>query len=98
VSWLRNPATCASAHALVHDGRGEGGSDREGPWRSERKWDARGQWLGGWRTGPMRQRERERAKEAGADRLVPLGSEREREGAREENGRRLSCGVGARPG
>jgi hypothetical protein len=33
------------------------------------------------------ERESERAKEAGANRLVPLGSEREREGAREENGR-----------
>jgi hypothetical protein len=27
-SWLRNPATCASAHALVHDERGGGGTDR----------------------------------------------------------------------
>jgi hypothetical protein len=42
VSWPRNPATCASAHASVHSGRGEGGSDREGPWRKESKGDARG--------------------------------------------------------
>jgi hypothetical protein len=27
-SWLRNPATCASAHAPVHSERGEGGTDR----------------------------------------------------------------------
>jgi hypothetical protein len=49
------------------------------------------------------ERERERAKETGADRLAPLGSEREREGAREGElpltGRvRLSGGAGARPG
>jgi hypothetical protein len=38
-----------------------------------------------WRTGPVRQKEREseRAKETGTDRSVPLGSERERKGARE---------------
>jgi hypothetical protein len=56
--------------------------------------------------GP-RDRERERGsvrvKEIGADRSVPLGSEREREGAREgelplTGGVRLSDGVGARPG
>jgi hypothetical protein len=34
--------TCASAHAPVHGGRGEGGSDKEGPWRRERKGDAWG--------------------------------------------------------
>jgi hypothetical protein len=36
-SWLRILATCASAHAPVHDGGGEGGTDREGPRRRERK-------------------------------------------------------------
>jgi hypothetical protein len=38
-----------------------------------------------WRTGPVRQKEREseRAKETGTDRSAPLGSERERKGARE---------------
>src|SRR5688572_2953109 len=62
-----------------------------------------------WRTGPARQRERERerereserAKETGADRSAPLGSEREREGAHEgepplTGGVRLSGGAGAR--
>jgi hypothetical protein len=49
-----------------------------------------------------RGRESERAKEAGADRLGPLSSEREREGAREREvpltgGVRLSGGAGARP-
>jgi hypothetical protein len=29
--------TCASAHALVHDERGEGETDREGPRRREIK-------------------------------------------------------------
>jgi hypothetical protein len=56
-----------------------------------------------WRTGPVRQRESERAKETRADRLAPLGSEREREGAHEgelslTGGVRLSGGAGARPG
>jgi hypothetical protein len=42
-------------------------------------------------------------KKIGADRLAPLGSEREREGARERElpltgGVRLSGGAGARPG
>jgi hypothetical protein len=49
----------------------------------------------------VRERERERAKETGVDRSAPLGSEREREGAREGKlpltGRvRLSGGTGAR--
>jgi hypothetical protein len=42
---VENPATCESAHALVHDEREEGGSDRTGPRRRERKGDARGQRL-----------------------------------------------------
>jgi hypothetical protein len=43
-----------------------------------------GQRLGDWRTGPARQRERERAgKKTVADSLAPLGSERDREGARD---------------
>ena len=49
------------------------------------------------------ERESERAKETGADRSSPLGSEREREGAHEEEppltgGVRLSGGAGAWPG
>ena len=49
------------------------------------------------------ERESERAKETGADRSAPLGSEREREGAHEgelplTGGVRLSGGAGARPG
>jgi hypothetical protein len=49
------------------------------------------------------ERESERAKETGADRSAPLGSEREREGAHEGElplicGVRLSGGAGARPG
>jgi hypothetical protein len=56
--WPRNPATCASAHALVHGGREEGGSDKAGPRRREKR-ERVGQMLGGWRTGPAKQRERE---------------------------------------
>jgi hypothetical protein len=54
--------------------------------------------------GPRdRERESERAKETGADRLAPLGSERVREGAHEGEPPltgvvRLSGGAGARPG
>jgi hypothetical protein len=96
--------TCASAHAPVHGGRGEGGTDRAGPWRKERKGDARGQRLGTGEPGPRdRERESELAKETGADRLAPLGSEPPREGAHEgepplTGGVRLSGGAGARPG
>jgi hypothetical protein len=53
--------TCASAHALVHDGREEGGTDKAGPRRRERKGDARGQRLGTGEPGP-RNREREGAR------------------------------------
>jgi hypothetical protein len=58
-----------------------------------------------WRTGPPRQRERgsARVKETGADKSAPLGSEQEREGAREGelpliSGVRLSGGAGMQPG
>jgi hypothetical protein len=49
------------------------------------------------------ERESERAKETGADRSAPLGSEREREGAHEgelplTDGVHPSGGAGARPG
>jgi hypothetical protein len=63
-----------------------------------------GQRLNTGEPGPRdRERERERAKETGADRLAPLGSEREREGAQEgelplTGGVRLSGGAGAWPG
>jgi hypothetical protein len=69
-SWLRNPATCASALAPVHDERGGGGTDREGPRRRERRKGRAGQRLGDWRSGPARQRERERAGEANWHRQV----------------------------
>jgi hypothetical protein len=70
-----------SAHALVHDGREEGGTDNAGPRCRESKRDAWGQRLGTCEPGPRnREREGERAGEVtGADRLVPLGSERARE-------------------
>jgi hypothetical protein len=59
--------------------------------------------LANWARETERERERasERAKKTGADRSAPLGSEREREGAREGEltligGVRLSGGAGAR--
>jgi hypothetical protein len=94
--------TCASAHSLVHGEIGEGGTDKAGPRRRERKGDAWAQRLGTSEPG-LRDRERdsERAKETSADRSAPLGSEREREGAHEgepplTGGVRLSGGAGAR--
>jgi hypothetical protein len=97
--------TCTSAHTPVHDERGGGGTDRAGPRRRERRKGHAGQWLGDWRSGPARHRERKstRVKETGADRSAPLGREREREGTREgelplTGGVRLSGGAGARPG
>jgi hypothetical protein len=74
---------CASVHALVHDGREEGGSDREGPRRRERKGDARGN--GSALANQARETEREglRVGEVtGTDRLGPLGSKRARESGR----------------
>jgi hypothetical protein len=62
VSWPRNPATCASAHSPVHGGRGEGGSDRAGPRRRERKGDARGNGSATGEPGPL---DRERGGERG---------------------------------
>jgi hypothetical protein len=82
VSWPRNPATCASAHAPVHGGRGEGGSDKAAPRCRERRKGRTGQRLDGWRSRPAKQREREGAN--GRRKLVSIGwphwaaSERER--------------------
>jgi hypothetical protein len=95
--------TCASAHAPVHGERGGGRTDRAGPQRRERKKGRVGQRLGDWRSGPVRQRERESAGEGNLRRKsAPLGSEREREGAREgelplTGGARLLDGAGTRP-
>jgi hypothetical protein len=76
--------TCASAHAPVHGGRGEGGTDKAGPRRRERKGDVRNNGSTASEPGPRdRERGSARVKKTGADRLAPLGSEREREGARE---------------
>jgi hypothetical protein len=76
----RIPTTCASARALVHGGRGEGGANR-GAHDAERKRASAGQWLGDWQTGLARQRGKRGAgaKRTGADSSAPLGSERERE-------------------
>jgi hypothetical protein len=98
------PRDVHGAHAPVHGGRREGGSNKAGPQRRERKEDTRGQRLGTNEPGPRdREGESERAKETSADRLTPLGSEREREGEHEGEpsligGVRLSGGAGMRPG
>jgi hypothetical protein len=59
-----------SAHAPVHGERGGGETDRAGPQRRERRKGRAGQWLGDWRSGPVRQRERERAGEENRCRQV----------------------------
>jgi hypothetical protein len=64
-SWPRNPATCAGAHAPVHGGRGEGRSNREGPWRRESKGDARGNGSALVNQARATKRERERERESG---------------------------------
>jgi hypothetical protein len=80
--WPRNPATCASAHASVHDKRGEGGSDKAGPRRRERGKGTRGNGSAIGNVDPQG-RERERANER--RKLAPTSlshraaSERERE-------------------
>jgi hypothetical protein len=84
-SWPRNPATCASAHASVHGDRGGGETDKAGPRRRERRKGHAGHRLGSWRSGPVRQRERERTGEGNWCRPIgPTGqSERGRARARE---------------
>jgi hypothetical protein len=78
-SWPRILATRVSARSLVHDGRGEGGTDRGGPRRSEGESERAGQRLDDWKNGPTKQREEGRAgEETDTDSLAPLGSERER--------------------
>jgi hypothetical protein len=81
-SWPRNPVTCASAHAPVHGGRGEGGSDKTGPRRRERKGDARGQRLSTGEPGP---RNRGRGRASGRSnwrRQVGSTKQRARQGGR----------------
>jgi hypothetical protein len=84
VSWPRNAATCASAHAPVHGEHGEGRTDRVGPRRRGRRKGRAGQRLDDWQSGPARQREKgsAQAKGTGTDRSGPLGSKRESERAR----------------
>jgi hypothetical protein len=78
-SWPRNPTTCVSAHSPVHGESGEGGIDKAGPQRKERKGDTRGQRLGTGEPGP-RDRERERTGEGNWRRQVGPTGQRAREG------------------
>jgi hypothetical protein len=83
VTWPRILATCASARSLVHSGRGEGEADRGGPRRRERKGarETTTQRLEEWAREAEREEGRGEGKTIGADKLAPLGRERER-GAR----------------
>jgi hypothetical protein len=85
-------------------GRGEGGTDRGGPQRSEGESERTVQRLGVWQSGPAKQRWKRgaRAKGTGTDSLAPLGRERERVSARGQKplltgGAHLSGGAGVRP-
>jgi hypothetical protein len=71
---------CASAHAQVHGERGGGGTNRVGPRHRERRKGRAGQRLGDWRSGPVRQRERERVGEENQRRQVGPSGQRPREG------------------
>jgi hypothetical protein len=91
-------------HARVRTHRStarEGGADRVGPQRRERKGDTRGNGSATGEPGPRgRERGGRAGEETGADRSAPLGSERERESAQERGlsltgGVRLSGGAGA---
>jgi hypothetical protein len=101
-SWPRIPATCVSAHVPVHSKGGEGGTDREGPWRRERKGGtlATAQRLAAQAHDAEREEGRARAKQ-----LAPTGRPQRAEGKRDRarerklpltGGARLSGGVGAR--
>jgi hypothetical protein len=93
---MRRSTASAKGAELTRQAHGAEGEER----------GARGNGSATGDPGP-RDRERERGsvrvKETGAERSTPLGSEREREGAREgelslTGGVRLSDGAGARPG
>jgi hypothetical protein len=97
--WPRNPATCASAHASVHDKRGEGGSDKAGPRRRERGKGTRGNGSAIGNVDPQgRERERERTSEGNWRRQAcPTGQRaRERESERRERASRLAPPGGVR--
>jgi hypothetical protein len=66
----------------VHGEREEGGTDKTGPRRRERKRGRAWQWLGNWQTGPVRQRQRERTREGNWRRQVGPTGQRAREGGR----------------
>jgi hypothetical protein len=107
-SWPRIPARCASAHAPVHNGGGEGGTDREGPRRKKREKGARGQQLSAWQRGPARQRVKRyaRGRSNGRRQVGPSGQRargRERAGEKAAADRwippvRRHGRAGARPG
>jgi hypothetical protein len=86
-TWPRILATCASARSLVHGGRGEGGADREGPWRREREEARRAtaQRLAEQAHEAEREEGRAKGKTTGVDKLAPVGIEREGGSARGRN-------------
>jgi hypothetical protein len=90
-----------SAHALVHDKRGGGETDRADPRRRERRKGRVGQRLGDQRSKPTRQREGARVKKT-APTGWPQLAESERESARGRRdlpltgGVRVSGGAGTR--
>jgi hypothetical protein len=98
---IRRRAQVRTRRSTASAERAELTGQAHGAEREER--GARGNGSATGDPGPRdRERGSARAKETGADRSAPLGSEREREGAREgelplTGGVRLSDGAGARP-
>jgi hypothetical protein len=83
-SWPRIPVTCASARALVHGRRGEGGADRGGPRCRERGRARGGNGSTTGKTGPQG-RERRGARGRRNRRRQP-GPTGQREGERVRGG------------
>jgi hypothetical protein len=84
----RGQSDMAEECDLVHGGCGEGGADKEGL-DAEREKGRAGQRLGVWQNEPVMQRGKRGARGGGeavvADKLAPLGRERERGSGRGRN-------------
>jgi hypothetical protein len=61
-SWGAWAGVVAEDSGDVCGGRGEGGADRGGPWRSKGESERAGQRLGDWQNGPVKQREKRGAR------------------------------------
>jgi hypothetical protein len=87
-SWPKIPATCASARALVHGGRGDGGADSVGPRHRERE-NGRTGVMAQRLAGQAREAEREEGCTSEGNRCQQLGPNGQR--ARERGDRGADC-------